>query len=192
MSLPDRVPTYAELPIVPDAPPRSAWGVFGRDDQLGMLNFLTAERRLAAAQTVRRGAVFSLDLPLHLPKPPMIALRTAYRRTNIRFPGNRGRDDVLDNFYLQCSSQWDSLKHIRHPEYGFYNWTPDERVDAEEDSRLGVDNFSRHGIVGRGVLLDVARFLAAQAQPIQPYERREIQLQLLQDVAATQGIDVRP
>src|SRR5579859_4316787 len=192
MSLPARVPRYAELPVVADAPPKSAWGVFGRDDQLGTLNFQTEDRRLEAARLVRRGAVFSLDQPLHLPRPPMIALRTAYRRTQIRFPGNRGRDDVLDNFYLQCSSQWDSLKHIRHPAYGFYNWTPDERVDAEEDSRLGVDNFSHHGIVGRGILLDVARYLEAQAQPIQPYERREIPLQLLQDVAVTQGIDVRP
>jgi hypothetical protein len=150
MSLPDRVPTYAELPVVAGAPPKSAWCVFGRDDQLGTLNFQSEDRRLAATRSVRRGAVFSLYQPLHLPRPPMIALRTAYRRTQIRFPCNRGRDDVLDNFYLQCSSQWDSLKHIRHPEYEFYNWTPDERVDSKEDGRLGVDNFLRYGIVGRG------------------------------------------
>jgi kynurenine formamidase len=193
MSLPDRVPSYAELPVVAGAPPKSAWGVFGSDDELGTLNFQTEERRLVAARGVRRGAVFSLDQPLHLPRPPMIALRTAYRRTQIRFPGNRGRDDVLDNFYLQCSSQWDSLKHIRHPEYGFYNWTPDDRVDSDaEDGRLGVDNCSRHGIVGRGVLLDVARYLESQAQPIQPYERREIPLKLLQDVAETQRVGVHP
>ena len=36
----------------------------------------------------------------------MIAARPAYRRTNLKFPMNRGRDDVMDNFYLQCSSQW--------------------------------------------------------------------------------------
>jgi hypothetical protein len=190
--MPHRVPTYAQLPVVSDAPPRSAWGVFGRDDQLGTLNFLTPERRLAAVRGVRRGEVFSLDLPLHLPRPPMIAARPAYRRTQISFPMNRGRDDVLDNFYLQCSSQWDSLKHIRHPEYGFYNWTPDERVDSETDGRLGVDNFSRHGIVGRGVLLDVARHMAAQGQPIDPYTRRGISRALLEDVAAAQGVSLQP
>ena len=192
MTLPERVPTYAELPIVPDAPPKSAWGVFGRDDQLGMLNFLTSERRLAAIRAVRRGDVFNLDLPLHLPRPPMIALRTAYRRTQIRFPANRGRDDVLDNFYLQCSSQWDSLKHIRHPEYGFYNWTQDEAVDADDGGRLGVDNFSRHGIVGRGLLVDVARFLEARGAPIQPYEKREIPLSMLQDVLGAQNVGAQP
>ena len=192
MPLPDRVPRFAELPIVDDAPPASAWGVFGRDDQLGTLNFLTPDRRLAAVRTVRRGDVFSLDLPLHLPRPPMITTRTAYRRTNIRFTMNRGRDDVLDNFYLQCSSQWDSLKHIRHPEYGFYNWTSDEQVDSEENSRLGIDNFSRHGIVGRGVLLDVARYLSAAGNPIPPYQRYPIPLGLLQEVAASHHVAVQP
>jgi kynurenine formamidase len=192
MSVTERIPTYAELPIVDDAPPKSAWGVFGRDDQLGTLNFLTPERRLAASRAVRRGAVFNLDLPLHLPRPPMIAMRTAYRRTNIRFPANRGRDDVLDNFYLQCSSQWDSLKHIRHPEYGFYNWTADERADDEEDGRLGIDNFARHGIVGRGLLVDVARHLEARGEPIQPYARRAIPLSLLEEVCDAQGVRVRP
>src|SRR5690242_18644485 len=171
MGLPNRIPAYADLPAVADAPPASAWGVFGRDDQLGTLNFLTADRRLAAARSVRRGDVFSLDLPLHLPRPPMIAARPAYRRTNIRFPMNRGRDDVMDNFYLQCSSQWDSLKHMRHPKYGFYNWTTDEQADSEEDGRLGIDKFSEHGIVGRGILLDVARFLEARGEPIPPYQR---------------------
>jgi hypothetical protein len=191
MSLPDRVPTYAELPVVEGAPPRSAWGLFGRDDQLGTLNFLTPERRLVAVRGVRRGVVFSLDLPLHLPRPPMITARTAYRRTQIQFPMNRGRDDVMDNFYLQCSSQWDSLKHIRHPEHGFYNWTSDELVDAEVDGRLGIDNFSRHGIVGRGVLLDVARYVAARGEPIDAYTKRGIPRALLEEVAGAQGVRIQ-
>ncbi|HEU0169681.1 MAG TPA: cyclase family protein [Chloroflexota bacterium] len=192
MSMPERVPTYAELPVVPDAPPNSSWGVFGRDDQLGTLNFLTEERRLAAAQLVKRGAVFNLDLPLHLPSPPFFPARAAYRRTQVSFPGNRGRDDVVDGFWLQCSSQWDSLKHIRHPEYGFYNWTPDEQVDAEREGRLGIDHFSRHGILGRGVLLDVARYVEARGEPMKTHERRDIPLALLQEVANAQGVTVKP
>ncbi|MDE3077878.1 MAG: hypothetical protein KGJ86_20845, partial [Chloroflexota bacterium] len=183
MGLPERVPSFSELPVVPAAPPKSSWGVFGRDDQLGTLNFLTEERRLAAARLVRRGAVFNLDLPLHLPSPAFFPGRSAYRRTQIAFPSNRGRDDCVDNFWLQCSSQWDSLKHIRHPEHGFYNWTPDEQVDVETNGRLGIDHFSRHGIVGRGVLLDVARFLEARNEPLRPYERRELPAELLRDVA---------
>jgi kynurenine formamidase len=192
MPLPARVPSYAELPILADAPPRSAWGVFGRDDQLGTLNFLTPTRRLAAMRSVRRGDVFSLDLPLHLPRPPMIAMRTAYRRTNITFARNRGRDDVVDNYYPQSSSQWDSLKHIRHPEHGFYNWSTDEQVDSEADGRLGVHNFSQHGIVGRGVLLDVAHFVEARGTPIPAYERYPISVDLLREVAESQNVTLLP
>lgn len=192
MTLPARVPSFQELPVVADAPPASAWGVFGREDQLGTLNFLTPERRLAAVRNVRRGEVFSLDLPLHLPRPPMIAARTAYRRTNLRFPGNRGRDDVMDNFYLQCSSQWDSLKHIRHPDHGFYNWTSDEQADAEEDGRLGIQHFSKHGIVGRGVLLDVARYQEDRGSPIPEDQRFPIPVSLLEEVSGAQGVRVQP
>jgi len=92
---------------------------------------------------------------------------------------------------LQRSSQWDSLKHMRHPDYGFYNWTTDEQLDPEEDGRLGIDNFSQTGIVGRGVLLDVARFLESRGQPIRPYQRFPIPLSPLEDVARAQHVFVQ-
>jgi len=190
MSLPDRIPTFSELPLLPDAPPRSAWGVFGRDDQLGTLNFQTPERRLAATKLVRRGAVFNLDLPMHLPAPALIGWRTAYKRTQFALD-ERGRDDYLDNFYLQCSSQWDGLRHMRNSEHGFYNWTPAEQVDAEI-GRLGIENFSAHSISGRGVLLDVARQLLASGENYRPDSLREIPCQLLDEVAAKQGVRVQP
>ena len=44
------LPSYAELPIKPGAPPGSAWGVFGDHDQVGTINLLTPERIVAAAQ----------------------------------------------------------------------------------------------------------------------------------------------
>jgi kynurenine formamidase len=64
-------------------------------------------------------------------------------------------------------------------------------VDSEEDGRLGIDNFARHGIVGRGVLLDVARHLESLGQPVQPYERREIPLGVLLEAADAQGMRVQ-
>ena len=190
MPLPDRVPTFAELPAVPDAPPNSAWGVFGRDDQLGTLNFQTPERRRAAVGLVRRGAVFNLDLPMHLPYPALISWREPYRRT--QFPlDERGRDDYVDNFYLQCSSQWDGLRHMRNTTHGFYNWTAAERVDAEE-GRLGMENFSAHSITGRGVLLDIARHLLANGENYRPDSVREMPPELLDEVASSQRVALQP
>jgi hypothetical protein len=50
ISPPERLPAFDELPIKPDYPPRSAWGVFGDDDQIGTLNLLTPERVAASAR----------------------------------------------------------------------------------------------------------------------------------------------
>lgn len=38
------IPTYDQLPINPKYPKGTAWGVWGENDNLGTLNFLTPER----------------------------------------------------------------------------------------------------------------------------------------------------
>ena len=38
-----KLPSFDELPINPEYPAHSAWGVFGEDDNLGTLNLLTEE-----------------------------------------------------------------------------------------------------------------------------------------------------
>ena len=53
-------------------PPGSNWGEFGPDDQIGRLNLITPQRRLAATKEVREGIAFALSLPLDYPggSPP--------------------------------------------------------------------------------------------------------------------------
>lgn len=181
------IPTYAQLPALPDAPSGSAWGVFGRDDQLGSLNFLTAERRAAAATLVKRGAYFNLDLPLHLPAQPFFGSRA--RPRHVVLSGRGGQDDYLDGFYPQYSSQWDGLRHVRHPSHGFYNWTSDQDAKTEV-GRLGMEHLARHGIVGRGVLLDVERHLAGRGDHLEPDRRRGLPATLLDEVAEAQGVEL--
>ena len=187
----DEIPTYAQLPLVADAPPGSAWGVFGRQDQLGSLNFATPERRAAAARLVRRGAVFNLDLPLHLPAQPFFSVRARPRHVLVQRENGVVQDDYLDGFYPQYSSQWDGLRHMRHPRHGFYNWTSDADASCEV-GRLGMEHFARHGIVGRGVLLDVERRLAGRGEHLAPDARRAIPVELLDQVAAEQGVAIQP
>jgi kynurenine formamidase len=185
------IPRYADLPISADAPPGSAWGVFGRDDELGTLNFLTPERRVNAARLAVRGAVFNLDLPLHVPARPFFGSRRRPHHVIERWANSSVQDDHLDGFFPQYSSQWDGLRHIRHPEYGFYNWTSHDDAYAV-DGRLGIQNVAREGIVGRGVLLDVARYLAHQGTPLAPDERFEITPDLLDDVARAERVALNP
>jgi len=57
----NKIPRFSELPIKKGAPPDSNWGVFGDDDEIGCLNFLTPEGVVQAARLVQKGRVFRLD-----------------------------------------------------------------------------------------------------------------------------------
>lgn len=108
-------------------PEGSNWGDFGEDDQIGRMNLITPERRLAAVREVREGICFALSLPLDYPgwsgevmgrEPPVLSARTvgATQVYNYPFaemvPGSR--DLVCDDavtLSTQYSTQWDSLAH---------------------------------------------------------------------------------
>src|SRR5438876_8926671 len=98
------LPRYRDLPIDPSKPPGSAWGVFGDDDQVGTINLLTPERVKQAAGFIRNGRVFSLNLPINIPDPPLFG-RGKHTHT-IKQYASFVLDDYLDNFYPQASSQW--------------------------------------------------------------------------------------
>jgi len=72
------LPDYAELPAAPRGG-RSAWGLFGADDNLGLVNLMTPERVAAAARLVRRGQVFCLDLPLGSISPALTRQRGGHQ-----------------------------------------------------------------------------------------------------------------
>src|SRR5437588_1557799 len=95
-----------------------AWEEWCPGDQLGSINRITPERVLAALRVPRLGRRFNLSLPLDQPDPPLFR-RKAYEHTI--FPLDRNQqDDYVDSFYMQRSSQWDSLRHVRAREFGFY------------------------------------------------------------------------
>jgi kynurenine formamidase len=169
------------------APPGTSWGLFGDDDQLGTLNLLTPELARASAALVKTGKVFPLNWDAELPDP------SPFRKPPVRHQvgaGTFGRDDWLDRFYLQGSSQWDSLRHIAHPRHGFYNGVAAERVDDPASDALGIHNVARRGIVGRGVLLDVAQYQASRGAAFACDERFEIGADLLDAVAREQGVAI--
>jgi len=180
------LPSYADLPVKPGAPAGSAWGLFGDDDQLGCLNLLTPERVLASAKLVRKGAVFPLNLPIDQPDPPLFG-RGAPRVEFVT--GEVHRDDYLDNFWPQASSQWDSLRHILHPRDGFYNGVTADHV-VPGGGKLGVENMARRGIAGRGVLLDVARHLEAAGRSLDYTTATVITKDVLSECAQQQDVAI--
>ena len=182
------LPKYRDLPLFEGRDERHAWDVFGKDDDLGTVNLLTPDGVREAAKLVRRGDSFNLDLTLDLPlRAPVIeggAGRGPYIHKPTRHRG--GGDDSLDNFYLQGSSQWDSLRHIRYRELGYYQGIQDEDLDATE--RLGINHWSEHGIAGRGVLIDLPRYMGASFK----MDRIEMDGPMIEAIAAKQGVDLKP
>jgi kynurenine formamidase len=185
----EKLPSYAKLPVKPGAPAGSAWGLFGDDDQLGCLNLLTPERAIAAAKLVRKGAVFPLNLRIDQPNPPLFG-RGAPRVEFVEIGEGVARDDYIDNFWPQASSQWDSLRHILHPRDGFYNGVKAEEVVAG-GGKLGIENIALRGIAGRGVLLDVARHLEHAGQPLDYTTNALITREVLSACADAQGVSIQ-
>ena len=161
------LPSYRDLPEAPRGG-RSAWGLFGEQDNLGLVNLLTPERVAAAARLVRSGRTFPLDLPLGAVAPALARGRGTPRHTVLHRQGSAGFDDVYDNLYPQAASQWDSLAHVGYAPDEFYNRATE--ADILSGERNTVDHWARHGIAGRAVLLDVPRAMAAAGRGYHPGE----------------------
>lgn len=117
-----------ENPRWKQRPKGSNWGDFGVDDQLGRLNLLTPQRRLAAMAEVRTGESFCLSLPLDYPggtllnenrHPPVLRPCLRHGGVNMNYEmrqRNPQSGDVLSDdlaiLHLQYSTQWDGLAHV--------------------------------------------------------------------------------
>jgi len=172
-------------PKYQDLPGGSAWGHQGA--RLGSLELLTAERVAGAAQLVRTGLRYPLDLPLDEPSPPFFG-REPFRHEVFSLLGDVVLDDKLDSFYPQASTQWDGFGHFAHPELGFHGGTD---ADAARAGAIGIEAWAEHGIAGRGVLLDIARHGEATGAPIDPSGSTAIPADLLDATARAQGTELR-
>jgi kynurenine formamidase len=181
-------PKFSELPFVDGTEERHAWDVWGRDDNLGSMNRIGPEQIKAASRLVRTGEIIPLTLPLNEPDPGIFPRRTAYEH-DVELTRN-GRDDKVDNLYLQFSSQWDGLRHVKFREHGYWGGRGEEDLDRNDD--LGIDKWSVRGPMGRGVLIDVAKYLEDQGSPLVPDERFEITGELIDQVAGAQGVTFQP
>ncbi|WP_406854235.1 cyclase family protein [Alsobacter sp. KACC 23698] len=147
----------------------SNWGRWGADDQIGTLNNIEPSDIVAAAGLIRKGKVFSLGLSLKEPIQSglfggrwnpihtMLATGTdaAAGNQDEPFPYLRYADDAI-NMPCQASTQWDALCHIFNGDK-MYNGFDAKLVDARGAKKLGIENV-RDKMVGRGVLLDMARW----------------------------------
>jgi len=193
-------PRYDDLPRPKDDPtglPLS-WGVWGPDDQVGTLNRITAATVAAAREEIRDGRRFNINLPLD--EPFGAALPGAHRRraaphpvmVSEEHPGRVTRDDKLDGFWLQASTQWDGLSHFADATHGFYNHAPLSSIVHGKDSRNGIDKALAHGMAGRCVLADLARYFARTGRDWSPMGGKRATPEELAACLDAEGVALRP
>ncbi|MBN3787663.1 cyclase family protein [Burkholderia sp. Ac-20353] len=182
------LPRYAELLQRSDAPPGSSWGLFGKNDQIGTLNFLSAETRAAAVKEVHEGRAFSLDLRSDVISPSLAPTRKPMHH-HIFQRNDFHRDEWIDGLYTQYGSQIDGFRHIGHPEYGFYNGHR-ASLFLPGTETLGMQNFAALPIAGRGVLIDIARYMEGQGTPIDQAGGQAIPISVVEAARRAQGVEI--
>lgn len=185
MTVPDRIPDYDELPRGIHGW-RTGWGVFGDDDQIGLLNLLTPEVRRAASSLVRHGSSFPLDAPMGTFDPPLNPRREAPVHTVITQP-TIGFDDAWDRIFPQAGSQWDSLAHVGMDRDLFYNGATRDQV--QDGSRNGVGHWAEQGIVGRAILLDVSEVMSSKDSSYCPGDRVTFGVADLEEARRRAGVE---
>src|SRR2546421_5281898 len=153
------------------------WGKWGPDDELGVLNYIMPEDIVNAARLVRKGKVFRLGLALDEngpqrgifggrwnPMHQMLATGTdAVAGKHDVTPGLRYADDAI-NLPTQAATQWDALSHVFLVDK-MWNGYPATLVDMRGAHKNSIDKFANK-MVGRGVLLDVARWKGVAWLPV--------------------------
>ena len=158
--------------LLADAPKN--WGRWGDDDEIGCLNFLSPEEVLRGIRHVKAGKVFTLGLPIGNPGgDPVWPGRTGAMRLMTQdrshyiagklqpLPGGLEYADDYISAFLQGSSQYDALGHTWYGDKIYNGY--DAQTTTGGLAKCGVDKLAKRGVVGRGVLIDMARHRGKKA-----------------------------
>jgi kynurenine formamidase len=173
------------------------WGRWGPEDEAGALNNVSAQDIINAARLIRKGKAFSLALnfdnqgpqsglwgnrfnPIHT----MLATGVDAAAGRQEAIGIRYADDMV-TMPLQCGTQWDALGHIFFGEK-MWNGYDAKLVDCNGAQKNGIEKV-KDKMVGRGVLLDVARAKGVDSLE----DGYGISNAELDQCAAAQGVEVR-
>ncbi|BFZ63342.1 hypothetical protein YB2330_004464 [Saitoella coloradoensis] len=190
MPIPDKLPTYADLPLDPSHPPGSAWGLYGESDNLGTLNLLTPDNTLAAASLIKTGTRISLNWPLQNPSHPGF-LRQKFNHKIIQKAPRCVNDDVIE-MNTQSGSQWDGLRHFGFQgARKFYGGVTMEDIHKEGSTTLGIHHMAQHGIVGRAVLIDYRSWAVKQGIEYDACSTYSIPLNSVLEIAKEKNITFR-
>jgi kynurenine formamidase len=138
------------------------WGRWGPDDELGTLNYITPDKVAAAAALVRTGRSVSMAIPINkVAGPdnpnPAVHLMSLMHDLPISTSGlSFGMCDLAMASHGDCHTHVDALNHVAYTGQ-HYNGKPAELLTSRGSDWGSIAAYA-NGIVGRGVLLDAARY----------------------------------
>ncbi|KAI0738090.1 hypothetical protein C8Q80DRAFT_1222716 [Daedaleopsis nitida] len=205
MATTGKLPTFDELPDFKDFK-GCAWEVWGKDDQLGTVNLLTAEVVKEASKEIKTGQAICLNWPINFPSKPVFGRKPPEHTIIFKAEAGAVHDDHL-HINTQSGTQWDGLRHFGLLHHGlFYQGTPASffkngpnnitdptNVDPEL-IKYGIHNWAQHGICGRGVFLDMVKYYTDKHGKLtyDPITTHAIPLEDMLACAKAQGVTFRP
>jgi kynurenine formamidase len=181
MNTPELIPMQTDEDIDRLLPQITNWGRWGKQDQLGTVNFITARQRLKAVSLVKKGRTISLAREISVTKTDGIR-RGTYEMMREE---DGSRDYVGMIFHGFALTHLDALCHAFAGPGKMYNGFSVEEVTAEGANKLGIERMAAKGISGRGVLLDIAILKGAILEPGTPIFPKD-----LEKAEEAQGITV--
>jgi kynurenine formamidase len=143
----------------------SNWGRWGDEDEVGTLNFVTAEKRVQAGGLIVSGKAFDLGMPFDRDGPqsesgrwnfdPIHMMSLSPTLSPDSRDGMTGADDVII-MPLQCATHWDGLGHVGY-DGAYYNNVPVTAVTTRHGATRNSYSKVNDRLISRGVLLDIAR-----------------------------------
>jgi len=127
------------------------WGRWGKDDQLGSANLVTAAKRKQAVGLVKDGTTVSLAHNVLTERAEDVS--SPFEHTMLR--GNN-MDRYAVSYHGYAHSHVDALCHILYKDQTYNGYA---RADVNTDkgcTKLGIENL-KNGIVTRGILVDIPR-----------------------------------
>jgi hypothetical protein len=130
------------------------WGRWGADDEIGTLNLITPDKRTEAAALVRDGV--SVSLARDAETKAAIDNPRPYQVTPLGITA----DEIRIAYHGFMHTHLDFLNHNFIDDGVTYNgYAPNPTaVAAEGGHRRNTVHNAKHGIVTRGILIDMARF----------------------------------
>ncbi|GAB2466864.1 cyclase family protein [Streptomyces incanus] len=145
---------------------KTNWGRWGDSDERGTLNLLTPELVLAALRLPKTGKTYSLSIPIQRSGVPNLEYRgtpqrltltnhddEAMARANGGAPGVGANEDQLI-LPSHTSTHLDALCHAYADDKIYNGYPADQMTPYSGAAKCSIDKVG--GIVGRGVLVDVA------------------------------------